>query len=200
MENVFLPVLPHSFVFKGNLVRLRPFEKGDAATIAAKINHFETLLGIGRPLPISLHDEEDFVDFAIRETRGGRSIFYVVEENLEAQIVGSVSLKGINTRNRTAELGIAIFEPKNFNKGYGTEATKLILKVAFTVLNLNRVELNVFEYNARAKHVYEKVGFKEIGKRRQFMYYGGKYYDSYLMDVLAEEYFSKFGKEEILKI
>ncbi len=187
-------------MFKGNLVRLRPFEKEDAAIIASRINHFETLMGIGRPLPISLQEEEEFVDYAIRETNKGRSIFYIIEENLEGQIIGSASLKGINSRNRTAELGIAIFEPKNFNKGYGTEATKLILKVAFSVLNLNRIELNVYEYNSRAKHVYEKIGFKEIGKRRKFMYYGGKYYDSFLMDILATEYFDEYGKEDIVQI
>lgn len=183
-------------MFKGNLVRLRPFEKEDASIIAGKINHFETLIGIGRVLPVSISEEEDFVNYAIRETSTRKSLFFVVEEILDGQIVGSVSLKDIDNRNRTAELGVAIFEPKNFNKGYGTEAVTLILDVGFNVMNLNRIELNVYEFNNRAKHVYEKIGFKEIGKRRQFFFYGGQFYDSHLMDILAEEYFEKFGKKE----
>ena len=48
--------------------------------------------------------------------------------------------------------------------------------------------LKVFSFNERAIHVYEKVGFKEIGRRRKSYYLNGAYYDDVFMDILKEEF------------
>jgi len=42
-----------------------------------------------------------------------------------------------------------------------------MLDFAFQTLNLNRVELGVFDFNERAKKCYVKVGFKEVGRQRK---------------------------------
>jgi RimJ/RimL family protein N-acetyltransferase len=46
----------------------------------------------------------------------------------------------------------------------------------------------VFAFNERAIHCYQKVGFREIGRRRQARIIGGIKYDAVLMDILAEEF------------
>ncbi|MFX0099236.1 MAG: GNAT family N-acetyltransferase, partial [Candidatus Hodarchaeota archaeon] len=69
------------------------------------------------------------------------------------------------------------------------------LKFCFNILNLNRVELGVYEFNTRAIHVYEKVGFKHIGKKRDDIFFEGKYYDHLMMDILQEEYRELYEKE-----
>ncbi len=48
-------------------------------------------------------------------------------------------------------------------------------------------------------HVYEKVGYKKTGTRRQFYYINGKYHDAYMMDILAEEFFDLYGRGTIPK-
>ena len=54
--------------------------------------------------------------------------------------------------------------------------------------------LGVMSFNERAIACYKKVGFKEIGRRRQSYYLNGKYYDSVYMDILKEEF-----KKECIK-
>ena len=54
-------------------------------------------------------------------------------------------------------------------------------------MNLQRIELDVFETNPRAKRAYEKVGFVVEGTRRRSQFVGGRHVDSYLMGLLAEE-------------
>jgi diamine N-acetyltransferase len=64
----------------------------------------------------------------------------------------------------TAEFGIALGERRN--QGLGTEATRLVLDWAFTVLGLHNVLLVTFSWNLAAIRAYTNAGFREIGRRR----------------------------------
>ena len=70
----------------------------------------------------------------------------------------------VNHIFRKAELGIFVGEKEYWGKGYGTEATELLLDFAFNILNLNSIMLIVNSFNERAIKSYEKCGFKLIGK------------------------------------
>jgi len=85
-------------------------------------------------------------------------------------------------------LGIVIGEKGYWGKGYGQDAVRLLLDYGFNLLNLNSVMLGTFSFNQRAIHCYKKVGFKEIGRRRQARIIAGTAYDNVLMDILAEEF------------
>jgi RimJ/RimL family protein N-acetyltransferase len=78
---------------------------------------------------------------------------------------------------------------KNYwNQGYGQEATRLLLDYGFNLLNLNSIMLGVFSFNQRAIKAYRRVGFREIGLRRQARIINGQKYDVLEMDILAEEF------------
>jgi len=85
-------------------------------------------------------------------------------------------------------LGIVIGEKDCWGKGYGQDAVRLLLDYAFNLLNLNSIMLGTFSFNERAIACYKKVGFREIGRRRQARIIGAKRFDAILMDILAEEY------------
>jgi RimJ/RimL family protein N-acetyltransferase len=86
-----------------------------------------------------------------------------------------------------AEVGLLIGEEENRSKGYGEEVLKLLLDYGFQYLNLNNVMLRVFSFNERAIQCYKKVGFKEMGRRRQSYYLKGKFHDEVYMDILKCE-------------
>jgi RimJ/RimL family protein N-acetyltransferase len=85
-------------------------------------------------------------------------------------------------------VGILIGDKTYWNKGYGTEALKLLLKHGFETLNLNRIFLRVYEDNPRAIHCYEKVGFVHEGRMRQGRFTKGQFVDILFMSVLREEW------------
>lgn len=105
----------------------------------------------------------------------------------------TVGFEQVDFISRSATLGIAIHDSGDQGKGYGTEAMILMLKVGFWHINLHRIELIVLDYNQRAKHVYEKVGFKEVGRKREAHYLEGCYYDFILMDILKVEFNEKYA-------
>jgi RimJ/RimL family protein N-acetyltransferase len=106
----------------------------------------------------------------------------------DERLIGVTGLHKIDSRNRHAALGIVVGEKGAWGKGFGTEATRLLVRHAFDTLNLNRVWLHVYEYNTRAVRVYEKVGFRTEGRLRQDTFRDGRYWDTLVMGVLHEEW------------
>ncbi len=106
----------------------------------------------------------------------------------EDQVVGMVDLSGINWTAGDVWLGIGIGESAYWGKGYGTEAARLVLRFAFEELNMQRVSLNVFEYNERAIRSYQKIGFKEEGRMRQVLNRFDRRWDMIYMGILRSEW------------
>jgi RimJ/RimL family protein N-acetyltransferase len=109
---------------------------------------------------------------------------FIVWDNFSR--LGYAALKDINNILRSAEFSIFI-TPFERNKGYGKTALKLLVDYGFNTLNLEVIHSIVFEFN-KAIDVYKKFGFKVDGKLRNTCFKNGKYYDSYYISLLRDEY------------
>ena len=103
-------------------------------------------------------------------------------------LIGSISLHDIDHINRHAFIGIFIGEEEHRNKGYGTESMRLILDYGFKTLNLHNIMLSVHADNDAGITSYKKVGFREAGRRREWVFKDGRYIDVIYMDILAHEF------------
>ena len=178
----------------GDRIYLSPINSEDAEIYTEWMNDFETTDYTGRSWQtISLEAEKRFLE---NEDEEGQR-FSILDLNND-KIIGIVGLHNINYIHRTAILGIFIGNKDYRDKGYGTEAIRLILDFAFNYLNLNNIKLNVFEFNQRAIKCYEKCGFKKIGARRKANYTNGKYYDVISMDILKEEFKESFIRNKCI--
>ena len=121
------------------------------------------------------HERADSFGFAIRTLTDDR-------------LIGFVGLGGINWSNGDGFVGIGVGEREDWGKGYGTDAMRLILRFAFTELNLHRVSLSVYANNPRAIRSYEKAGFSIEGRLRQVVHRDGQRADEVFMGVLREEW------------
>lgn len=128
-----------------------------------------------------------------------RHIFSIIDLKTE-KLIGRCLLFDVDQINRKATFGIDIGDKAYWDQGYGQDATKLILDYGFNLLNLHNIMLGVFSYNQRAINCYKKVGFKEIGKRRESRFVGGKWYDGVWMDILADEFKSVYVKAIVEKL
>lgn len=121
---------------------------------------------------------------------------FLIFEKESNKIVGEVVISDIYSNNRSAGIRIAIYRKEDFNKGYGSEALILALGYGFGMLNLHRIELEVFPFNERGIHVYEKIGFKREGIKRDGAFYYNKYYDLITMSILEDEFREKYMDED----
>ena len=78
--------------------------------------------------------------------------------------IGNVTYYNIDAVHHEAELGITIGEPDYWSKGYGTEASRLLVDRLLRELDFKRVYLKTLEWNYRARRSFEKAGFTECGR------------------------------------
>jgi diamine N-acetyltransferase len=166
-------------------IYLRPIERDDASLITPWINDPEVRPFIRRNRPLNLAGEVEFIDHINRD-ESTLGLVIVVKEG--DRPIGVTGLHGIDPINRSAEFGITIGDKASWSKGLGAEVTRAIVDHAFGALNLNRVALFVYEYNARGIRCYEKVGFRKEGVLRQEHFHDGRYWDTIVMSMLRSEW------------
>jgi RimJ/RimL family protein N-acetyltransferase len=133
----------------------------------------------------TLEEEEAFIE---RVGPSRDDLVLALCERDGGRLLGVVGLHAVDRENRHAQLGIFVGEPADWNRGFGTEATRLVVEHAFTGLGLNRVWLHVFPDNAPAVRVYEKLGFRREGLLRQHQRRGGAWLDVLVMAMLRSEW------------
>ena len=170
-------------MLKSDILKLRPLELSDSRVLVEYLNNEEIKEYMSLFFPVNNFLEEEWIK---RNAISHNNLTFGIET--EGRLIGTAGFKNIDWITRSAEYGIAIYDSSYWNKGIGTEATKLMLKYGFEYLNLNRIWLRVFENNSRALRVYEKCGFIQEGRERQGRYYKGHYWDVIHMSILAEEY------------
>jgi RimJ/RimL family protein N-acetyltransferase len=171
----------------GRLVALGPVHKGLLSLLWKWESDLELNALTGDPVRPLTPEAIDKI-YQRYSASGTESTGFAIYERATLRPIGTVGLVSINHLHRTAELGIGIGEHDCWGKGYGTEATRLVLDYGFNVLSLHNVMLRVFSYNERAIRSYLKVGFREIGRRRQAQRIGTQVYDVVMMDCLATEF------------
>lgn len=115
---------------------------------------------------------------------------FLMYERATMRPIGYTTLEDIDYFHRCANYGILIGEKDCWNKGYGTEATRLMLAYAFRTLHLHNVMLKVDSGNERAIRAYVRAGFREIGRRREVRWVDGVIMDQVFMDCLATDFAS----------
>lgn len=174
----------------GERVRLRAIERSDIPTFVRWFNDPEVRRYLTVQTPVSTAQEELWFEDILQRQQRREDFIFVAEARVgdEWVPIGNVGLHRINWKDRSAVFGIVLGEKAYWDQGYGTNATRTVLRFAFEELNLHRVELEVIDENIRARRCYEKAGFRHEGTRRQAIFSEGRYYDVYLMSVLREEF------------
>lgn len=170
---------------EGKKVYLRPIDTGDTETYFQQLFHPQTRKWTGTQKHFTRNQIERYIEGKAQDTS---SILLLIALTETDEVIGDIALQDIDSYNRSAGIRISIDSSKNQGKGCGTEALNLMLDYGFGIVNLHRIELNVFAYNERALHVYEKIGFKKEGVQKEALYYNHKYHDSILMAILEHEY------------
>jgi RimJ/RimL family protein N-acetyltransferase len=119
---------------------------------------------------------------------GGDTLSYAIHVAGTDRLIGSATFSQLDVANGSVTYHITIGEADSWGKGYGTEATELMLELAFEQLGLHRVALAVFEFNRRAIRSYEKAGFRLEGRLRDTIYRDGRHWDEISMSILEEEW------------
>jgi [ribosomal protein S5]-alanine N-acetyltransferase len=168
----------------GEKLYLRPLDADDAPVMQPWVNDPEVTRNLSVWRPMQVRDELEFIERSQRDSNG---IVLGIVPRASDRLIGTAGLHRIDWKNRSAGFGIEIGVKEEWGKGFGAEATRLMVKHAFETMNLHRVWLQVYEFNLRGIRCYERAGFQREGVHRQFLFADGRYWDALTMAVLREE-------------
>ncbi len=176
---------------EGERIYLRPLEMADEKVMRRWYNDEPTRVYLESYWPITESFERKFIEgLGADQSR----ISLVVVTKKGHRLIGGVGVRFIRWKDRSAEFGITIGEADARGQGYGAEATLLILRYCFRTLNLNRIQLGVWDFNEPAIRSYEKLGFTLEGRQRQHGFVDGRYVDQLIYGMLASEFETLHGR------
>jgi RimJ/RimL family protein N-acetyltransferase len=171
-------------VLHGESVSLEPFGPEHADSAWAGLADPELLRLTGSHGTFTKEQVEEFSqDISERDDRADWAIIATDDD----RHVGEAVLNQFDPDNASANFRIGIYGRHNRGRGYGTEATRLVVAYAFDVVGLHRISLEVYSFNPRAQHVYTKCGFQVEGRRRDALHWDGQWYDAIVMGILSTD-------------
>jgi RimJ/RimL family protein N-acetyltransferase len=182
-------------MIEGRLINLRPREMSDLERMHRWINDREVTRYLGARYQMSLLAEENWLKEHISKPLAYDRVAFCIETK-DGATIGSIDFHAMSPEERKARLGVMIGEKEYWSKGYGTDAMLTFLRFGFDEMNLNRIDLTVFDGNERAKACYRKCGFVEEGRLRQDRYSRGAYSDTLIMGILRDEFYALHGGTE----
>ncbi|MFA6236391.1 MAG: GNAT family protein [Bacteriovorax sp.] len=175
-------------MYKGEKVILRAYEKADINLAHELFNGLELqkLLNSGLILPLSYEEEESFILGAAKNK--STEYNFAIESIDDQKYIGGCGYFKYRPKDGTTWIGIAVADETYWGKGFGFDATKVLIRFLFNELNIRKVTLGVFSYNERAIKCYRKLGFEEEGRLKENFFRDGKYHDEIIMSLFRANY------------
>ena len=181
----------------GKHVRLRAMRIDDLPVFVGWLNDPEVIRNLTVYAPLSIEQEQQWFQKILAQPIDEQPLAIEIRSGEQWKLAGNIGFMNFNRHAHSAEVGIVIGEKGFWNKGFGTEAMRLMVDFGFSTMNLNRIHLHVYETNPRGIHCYEKVGFQHEGRLRQAHYLEGQYIDILAMSILKNDWMEQKMKEGI---
>jgi len=168
---------------KGENIYLRALEPEDLEFIYT-IENDESIWEISNTqTPYSKFLIQQYLDHAHKDIFEVKQLRLVIS-SYNNMALGMIDLFDFDFKNRRAGVGVLVKEPKDRLKGNGYEALKLLIDYSFTHLDLHQLYCNISEENDSSINLFSKVGFKEIGLKKEWNYVYGSYKNEYLFQLI----------------
>ena len=138
------------------MIELKPFLECDFQRLISWSTSQEIITQFAGPIfkfPLSIEQLEEYV------SEIDRFPFKVLDSKTQA-VIGHAEIL-LTPENKTIKIcRILIGDESKRGKGFGQKIIDELLRICFIDKQMNKVELNVFDWNTGAVKCYEKVGFE----------------------------------------
>lgn len=178
-------------IYRGDLVRLSAVVPEELAKSNIKWKRDSEAQRLGTLFPIQMLSEKKYKEDLEKREENENAFRFAIRTLVDDVFIGTCSFWIEQWSHGDAWLGIFIGERDYWGKGYGTDATRLLVSYGFNELNFRRISLGLHAFNERALKSYLKVGFTLEGRERGAFLRDGIRYDGFLMGLLREEWLAR---------
>ena len=170
-------------IIQGNLVRLRPPQAEEAATMATWFEDLEVTRFIKLRNPPSVEAEKEFLE---RMARDPDAVFWAVEH--DGRLVGGTSIVRIDWKDGHGTTGTLLGDKTAWGKGLARELMQLRADYAFTQLPLRKLKSGYLEGNVASAKAQKAAGYREVGRWHGDKFIDGKWTDHVLTELMREDW------------
>jgi RimJ/RimL family protein N-acetyltransferase len=183
------PMNLRPIVLTGHRVRLEPLAHSHAEELLQAAAHDEIWTYLDKPTPRAPDDIKALITDALREQENGTRLPFAIISTHTGQAVGSTSYIDVRPADRTVEIGWTWITPSQWGSGVNTEATYLLLELAFEEHRVGRVAMKADARNLRSQRAITKIGAVREGVwRNHRLLSTGHYRDSVYFSVIDSEW------------
>ncbi|WP_424000461.1 GNAT family N-acetyltransferase [Maribacter sp. IgM3_T14_3] len=165
---------------KGEQIYLRALEQRDLDFLYALENDTAVWEVSDTVTPYSKDVLQLYLDNAHRDIYDVKQLRLVICSQ-EHQAIGLIDVFDFEPNHKRAGIGIIILNENQRNKGVGAEAVTLLCNYLFEVLGLRQVYANILEENAPSLYLFQKLGFQEVGMKKDWVRFKGMYKNQVLL-------------------
>ena len=172
----------------GRLVRLRTVEPADAELLYAWENDPAVWAVSGTTEPFSREQIERFIE---RQLEGGDllrtgQLRLMIEVSERSRTIGTLDLFEYDPLHGRAGLGILIYDAEQRGRGYAADAVETLCRYAREGWRMHQLWCNVGADNAASLGLFRKLGFREVGTKRDWLWTPDGYRDEVLFQKLLD--------------
>jgi RimJ/RimL family protein N-acetyltransferase len=179
-------------LFEGKLIHLAPIDHEKDPEVESRWTHDLTLsraLSRKPAMPQSVVQIKKKYEAIEKEVEEAKNIFhFTIRSKEDGRLLGYIRIEGIEWNHGTGSLKLAIGDPAERGKGFGSEVLQCMLQFAFNELNLHRISAVVGEDTPGALRFFVKHGFVEEVRRRKALLRDGQAWDSIHLGILQREW------------
>jgi diamine N-acetyltransferase len=171
---------------EGKNIKLRALEPSDIDLLFQWENDTSIWLTSNTIAPFSKFVLKKYIEKShldIYQTKQLR-LMIDMKTNKDFVTIGTIDLFDFNPFHKRAGVGILIKKEKNRQKGYASEALKILIDYCFTTLNLHQLYCNIIVTNNASLKLFRKHGFQIIGEKKEWIRHGDNWENEYMLQLI----------------
>jgi len=154
---------------KGNTVYLRALEPTDLDFIFQLENNEEIWEVSNTTSPFSRFVLTQYLENSHKDIYEARQLRLVICVSENKKAIGCIDLFDFEPKHKRVGVGILIASEENKQKGYASEALKLLSNYVFQYLELHQIYAGIIEDNTASIKLFEKLGFIKTGTKKDWI-------------------------------
>jgi diamine N-acetyltransferase len=169
----------------GKNINLRALEPKDLDFLFSTENNESFWEISSTQTPFSKYILQKYIENAHQDIYEAKQYRFVIC-NTQNIPVGMIDLFEFNPQHMRVGVGILIL-PEYQRKGLGSEALEMVIDYAFTYLNVHQIFANITADNKKSIELFEKINFKKIGIKKDWIFADTNYKDEILYQLIKTQ-------------
>ncbi|MFO7923232.1 MAG: GNAT family N-acetyltransferase [Bacteroidales bacterium] len=173
-------------ILTGTKIKLRALEPSDIDLLYSWENNSDIWRVSNTLVPFSKFVLEKYIADSHMDIFQAKQLRLIIDYtgSKPAETVGAIDLYDFDPINRRAGTGILISEEKYRNRGFATEALKLLINYSFTILQLHQLFCYIDCDNKISLRLFEQLRFKMTGEKKDWNRTPGGWKSEFMLQLI----------------